>query len=81
MSKLFTVLLIVLVGMCFAKQHTEIVKVLKPDTIITVRTDTTILYDTLYISKVLNDTILTVKQDTATKKAGKPAIKMVAKAK
>jgi hypothetical protein len=53
-----------------AKQRTEVTKVLKPDTIITVHSDTNIVFDTLLITKIYNDTTLVMKQDTVVAKKG-----------
>ena len=59
--------IILLVAICFAGQRTETNKIIVADTITEIKIDTTktVKYDTLIITKVVNDTSLVVSVDTA----------------
>jgi hypothetical protein len=59
---------------CLAAQKTEMIKVAKADTVITIKIDTikTVVWDTLVITKTVNDTTIVIKTDTV-KVVGKKA--------
>jgi hypothetical protein len=85
MLKRIVVVVFALAVCCLAAQKTEVVKLTKADTIVTIKMDTikTVVWDTLVITKTVNDTILVVKTDTVkvsgAKKAAEPVAKKSAK--
>jgi len=62
----FLVVVLSIVAVCFAGQRTETSKIIVADTITEIKIDTvkTVKYDTLVVTKVINDTSLIVKTDT-----------------
>ena len=75
--KYTTLCILALVGLAFAKERTELVKVIKPDTTIIVKCDTikTVKFDTLKITKKYKDTSILLGEDTATTKPEVPKTK------
>jgi lipopolysaccharide export system protein LptC len=76
MRIILSVLLAMAVGV-FAKERKVTETVIKPDTIVSFKTDTikTVNYDTLKITKVYNDTAVLLKADTVKAPQKKPAVK------
>lgn len=74
MRNVLAIVLVTALG-CFAAQRTEVVKVTKCDTVITIKVDTikTVVWDTLVVTKTFHDTSIVMKTDTV-KVAGKKAV-------
>ena len=65
MKNIFLSILVLALG-CLAAQKTEVTKVARADTVITIKIDTikTVVWDTLVITKTVNDTVIVMKTDT-----------------
>jgi len=83
MNKVLAIILVLALG-CLAAQKTVVVKVARADTVVTIKVDTikTVVWDTLVITKTVNDTILVLKTDTVKiegKKVAEPLKKVSTK--
>ena len=80
MKNVIAIILIAAFG-CLAAQKTEVVKLTKADTIVTIKMDTikTIVWDTMIITKTVNDTAIVLKTDTVKVSGAKKATEPVAK--
>lgn len=65
------------VGLVSAKTKVVTEKVLKADTVVTVKCDTTktVIYDTITVNKTVQDTSILLKTDTTVKAAKRPEVK------